>query len=118
MQTLETVKTMKLPLRTDADGVIRVGGTRIPLDTVVNAYQEGAGPEEIALRYDVLRLDDIYTVIGYYLKHRAEVAKYMKKRDAFREEVRRQIEAQSDLVGIRERLLARQRESAGRKEGK
>lgn len=38
------------PLR-EADGAIRVGQTRVSLEAVIGAFQEGAGPEEIVLRY-------------------------------------------------------------------
>lgn len=36
-----------VPLDTDRDGVFRVGGTRVTLDTVVGAFTDGATPEEI-----------------------------------------------------------------------
>ncbi len=31
-----------IPLEVDADGVVRVGGTRVTLDAVVAAFDEGA----------------------------------------------------------------------------
>ena len=39
-----------IPLQTDADGVVRVGGTRVTLDTVVAAFADGATAEERAQR--------------------------------------------------------------------
>ncbi|MCY3023173.1 MAG: DUF433 domain-containing protein [Planctomycetota bacterium] len=102
-----TVET--IPLRTDADGVIRVGGTRVTLDTVVAAFEQGATAEEIAQQYPTLALPDIYMVIGHYLRHPDEVAAYLKSRRAFRDAVRRENEAGHAVTGIRERLLARQR---------
>jgi len=44
------------PLFTDADGVIRVGNTRVTLDTVVSAFEEGATAEEIVYQYPTLNL--------------------------------------------------------------
>jgi uncharacterized protein (DUF433 family) len=38
----------RLPLETDADGVVRVSRTRVTLDTLVQAFTEGATAEEIA----------------------------------------------------------------------
>lgn len=96
-----------LPLHTDRHGVIRVGGTRVPLDTVVYAFNEGCTAEEISLRYPTLELADIYSVISYYLHHRDEVDGYLKEREREAEELRLKIEAQFDSRGIRERLLAR-----------
>jgi uncharacterized protein (DUF433 family) len=103
----------KVPLRTDESGVVLVGGTRVPLDTVVAAFDRGESAEEIALSYDALDLADIYVVLGYYLRHRAEVQEHLRKRDAIRAEVRRQNEARCSPVGIRERLLARQNGGKG-----
>jgi hypothetical protein len=47
MGLLETLVPKAPPLHLDADGVMRVGGTRVTLDTVVGAYEEGATIEDI-----------------------------------------------------------------------
>jgi hypothetical protein len=49
-----------VPVYTDADGVIRVAGTRATLDTIVGAFDAGATPEEIAQQYSSVPLKDIY----------------------------------------------------------
>ena len=95
------------PLQTDVNGVVRVGGTRVTLDTVVSVYQQGANAEEIVLRYDALSLADVHAAISYYLRHRAEVDAYLRERQEQAEQVRQQNEAISPSAGIRERLLAR-----------
>ena len=38
----------QLPLELHVDGVIRVGGTRVTLDTIMTAYRNGASAEQIA----------------------------------------------------------------------
>lgn len=96
-----------IPLATDADGVIRVAGTRVTLDTVIDSFQTGASPEEIAEDFPVLQLDDLYAVLTYYLRHRTEVDAYLKGRRARAEAIRRKIEARNPQAGLRERLLAR-----------
>lgn len=96
-----------IPLAADANGGIRVAGTRVPLDTVVDTFMTGASPEEIADDFPVLRLDDVYAVLTYYLRHRAEVDAYLRERRARAEGIRREIEAHSPQTGLRERLLAR-----------
>ena len=98
-----------IPLETDQDGIVRVGGTRIPLDTVVYAFKEGASAEEIAYRYPTLELAAIYATITYYLNHRPAVESYLREREAQARAVRQENEARFDPQGIRERLLARQR---------
>lgn len=40
------------PLHQDASGVIRVGGTRVTLESIVALFDQGASAEEIGLRYD------------------------------------------------------------------
>jgi uncharacterized protein (DUF433 family) len=105
---MSTVEAM--PLELDSDGVMRVGGTRVTLDTVVAAFNEGATAEEIAQQYPTLQLADIYTVIGYYLRRRDEVESYLSKRRELAEAVRRENEARFNPVGVRERLLARRQQ--------
>ena len=96
-----------VPLETDAQGIVRVGDTRVTLDTVVAAFETGASAEEIAADYP-LRLDDVYAVLLYYLRHRDDVRAYLESRRRQAEEVRRSNEARFDQSGLRERLLARQ----------
>ncbi len=106
MTTLTTTET--IPLATDADGVSRVGKTRVTLDTIVAAFSEGATAEEIAQQYPTVLLADIYTIIGYYLRRRVEVEAYLSRRQQQAAQIRSQNEARFNSVGIRERLLARQ----------
>ncbi|MFN8516135.1 MAG: DUF433 domain-containing protein [Thermomicrobiales bacterium] len=96
-----------VPLRLDAGGTFRIGQTRVTLDTVVVTFESGASAEEIALRYPVLELADIYAVIGYYLRHRIEVEAYVRERQQLADEIRQKIESRDNPVGIRARLLAR-----------
>jgi uncharacterized protein (DUF433 family) len=95
------------PLTTDADGVVRVAGTRVTLGTVVGAFQDGATAEEIVHRYPSLTLSDVYAVIAYYLRRRSEVDAYLRERHERGEMLRREYEKAFDQQGIRERLLAR-----------
>jgi uncharacterized protein (DUF433 family) len=96
------------PLGTDADGVVRVGATRVSLDTLVAAFQEGATAEEIAQQYPSLSLGDVYAAISYYLNHPSEVNDYLRERQRQAAEIRLQNEHRFDPEGIRDRLLARQ----------
>lgn len=95
------------PLELDADGVVRVGKTRVTLDTVVMAFLEGATAEEIGEQYTSLQLPDIYSAIGYYLRHQAEVDAYLLKRQLQAAAIRQETEQRFNPVGIRDRLLAR-----------
>lgn len=108
------IKTAPIPLETDADGVVRVGGTRVTLDTIVAAFREGATAEEIVYQYSSLHLADVYSVIGYYLQRRSDVETYLRRRRRQADEVREQNEARFDPRGIRDRLLARRAGQKGR----
>ena len=104
---LNALAAEPIPLSTDADGVIRVDGTRITLDTIIDTFLTGASPEEIAQDFPVLRLDDVYAVITYYLRHRDEIDTYLRGRRARAQAIRREIEARSPQTGLRDQLLAR-----------
>ena len=95
------------PLRETEGGVVRIADTRIPLERVIESFLTGMTPEEIALSFDVLKLEDIYAVVNYYLHNRAEVDAYMVKAEQIAEETRIKIERRFDPTGIRARLLAR-----------
>src|SRR5919109_103381 len=101
------VTAQPIPLTTDSDGVVRVGNTRVTLDTIVAAFREGATPETIAQQYPSLALADVYAVIGYYLNHRPEVHAYLQQREQDANRIRQENEARFDPDGVRERLLAR-----------
>jgi len=96
-----------IPLEADSSGVVRVGKTRVTLDTVIAAFCEGATAEEIAHQYPSLNLADVYQVIGYYLRRSSEVDKYLRERKAKAEVVHKQNEARFDPQGVRDRLLSR-----------
>ena len=102
------VVTDPLPLQIDEDGVARVGGTRVTLDTIVAAFADGATAEEIVQQYPSVALADVYAVLGYYLRHRPEVEAYLQRRSQQALDVRQQNEQRTDQRGVRERLLARQ----------
>lgn len=97
------------PLREDTSGAVRVGNSRVLLELVIRAFQDGATPEIIVQRYSTLALSDVYAVIAYYLRHRSEVEEYLAQREREGEEVRKRIEnQQGDLIsGILARREAR-----------
>ena len=88
----------------EVDGVVRVGETRVTLDTIVAAFREGATAEEIVYQYPSLDLADVYFVIGYYLQRRSDVEAYLRRRQQQSDQVREQNEARFDPRGIRDRL--------------
>lgn len=106
-----SVEPQPVPLDTTPEGIVRIAGTRVTLDTVVGAFLDGATPETIAQQYPSLSLADVYAVISYYLRNRTDVEVYLTRGQAQAAEVRAQNEARRDPTGIRARLLARQKSS-------
>ena len=102
-----TLETKPVPLTADAHGVLRVGSTRVPLDRVIYAFNEGASAEEIVMRYSTLDLADVYAVVAHYLNHKAEVDGYLDERREQAARVRAEVERRFPPDGIRARLLAR-----------
>lgn len=101
------LKSEKPPLREDETGAIRVGNSRVLLEIVIRAFQNGASPESIVSQYSTLTLSDTYSAIAYYLKNRDEVEEYLDRREELAESVKQRIEAiQPDLNKIRSRLLS------------
>ncbi len=96
-----------VPIKTNKDGVILVSGTRVTLDTIIGAFNDGSTAEEIAYQYPSVPLADIYSVIGYYLRQKKQVDAYLKRREKQAREVYLLNEKRFNTAGIRERLLAR-----------
>jgi uncharacterized protein (DUF433 family) len=102
----------RTPLVQDAHGAVRIGGTRVPLETVIAEFLQGATAEQIAQSFDALRLEDVYATITYYLQNRREVDEYLRQRNALGGETEDDGRRRVDHAGLRARLLAR-RQSKG-----
>src|SRR5438105_4060530 len=83
---------VEIPLSPDAYGVIRVRGTRVLLDVIIVAFQDGATPEAIVQKFPSVALPDVYLIIAHYLTHAAEIDAYRAKRQAEAAELQRAIE--------------------------
>ena len=102
-----TLELEKPPLQEDGTGAIRVGDSRVLLELVVRAFQDGASPEAIVQNYSTLSLSDVYLTLGYFLRHQEAVEAYLQKRESIAEEVHQRIsESQHNMQLIRTRLLA------------
>ena len=102
------LQPVAVPLFDDGHGGLRVTGTRVLLERIVHAFEDGATPEGIVQSYDTLQLDDVYAVLTWYLRHKTEVKDYLQKRTEEADGIRRTIEAkQPDRAELRARLIAR-----------
>jgi uncharacterized protein (DUF433 family) len=107
MASLET--TQIAPLTLWEDGSIRIGSSRVTLDSVVREFTGGATAEQIQDDFPTLSLREIYGAIAYYLDHEDRVEEYLQRRDEEAVQVRRETEdrPRSDMLRrrIRERFM-------------
>lgn len=96
-------------VRTDKYDVLRVGQTRISLDSVVYAYQAGHTAEAIQQQYPALTLEEVYGAIAYYLANREDVLRYLEKQERIWDEQQRL--AEQNPSPVIERLRALRAES-------
>ncbi len=84
-----------------------MGNSRVLLELVIRAFQDGASPESIVQRYSTLSLSDVYSAIGYYLRHQEAVEAYLNYREQLADSVRQcLLDIQPDQGVVRSRLLA------------
>ena len=64
------------------EGGYWVAGTRVSLDSLVYAFQEGQTAESLAQAFPVLTLAQVYGAIAYYLAHRETIDAYLMEQEA------------------------------------
>ena len=92
-------------VRVDEHGVMRVGNTRVMLDSIVAGFEQGHSPETSQQQFLALSLEEVYGAITYYLAYRDDVQAYLKWQDALWEKLRAEAEKQSSPVVKRLRAL-------------
>jgi uncharacterized protein (DUF433 family) len=104
--------SQKVPLTLWEDGTIRITGTRVTLDVIINQFRLGATAEQIFDSFPAAFLKDIYGAIYYYLEHTEAVEAYMHEQQQAATETRLWVESQPGNRVLRERLLARRQQLA------
>jgi uncharacterized protein (DUF433 family) len=104
------IAALEVPISQDEQGVVRVGGTRVTLITVLELYKNGYSPEKLAASFDTLRLADIYSVIGYYLHHQAELDAWLEDEEHLADAVRRDMDENLSPDEILRRMAERRRQ--------
>ncbi len=64
---------------------IRIKGTRIGIETILEDYLNAMSPEEIAVRYPSLTLAQVYATITLYLHNKREIEHYLDRLRNFSE---------------------------------
>lgn len=69
---------------------IRVHGTRVGIEQIIDGFLDGSIPEAIAVEFPTVTLEQIYGVIAYYLRNRTEADAYMARLSQWSQEMRKQ----------------------------
>ena len=80
-----------------------VAGTRISLDSIVHAFRRGESPETICQNFELLRLEEVYGAIAYYLANQADIDAYLSRQGEKWAEGKRNAEPLP--ADLRERLM-------------
>ena len=80
-----------------------LAGTRISLDSIVHAFRRGESPEAICQNFELLRLEEVYGAIAYYLANQADIDAYLIRQSEKWAEGRRNAEPLP--ADLRERLM-------------
>jgi uncharacterized protein (DUF433 family) len=99
----------KLYVHTDEHGVMRVGATRVMLESVVAGFQQGHLPETIQQQYPALSLEEVYGSIAWYLEHIEEAEQYLARQAAMWEHEREKAARRLSPVVQRLRALREQK---------
>jgi uncharacterized protein (DUF433 family) len=108
-----TIHAEAPPLKMDDSGTIRVAGTRVTLETLLEHYLHGYSVEQLAEAFPTVTLADIHTVIGYSLRHREEVEAYLQRQQRDSDELRQKLESIPANAQLRQQLQAIKRAREG-----
>jgi uncharacterized protein (DUF433 family) len=89
---------------------IRIKGTRVGIETVLEDYLNASSPEEIAIRYPTLTLEQVYATITYYLHHQPAIDRYLERWRRYSEESWKNQQKYPSPAVKRLRQLKRQRQ--------
>ena len=92
--------------RTDT-GAVRIQGTRVGLEHLIWAYNEGYTAEELAMQFRTVTLEQVHGVLAYYLANKAAIDQHLRHCTERAEQLRLEHERQppSEVV-LRLRQIA------------
>src|SRR5437016_8059779 len=92
MAVIGEIVAEKPPLSVWEDGSVRIGDSRLLLELVIHSFNAGNAPERIAEQFPPVSVGDLYSVIGYYLRHKDRFDRYFAECEVETDELRARIE--------------------------
>jgi len=89
----------------DEHGVMRIGNSRVMLDSIVAGFEQGHSPGTLQQQYPTLSLEEVYGAITYYFAHTDQVHAYLNRQDQLWEAWRARSATKSSPVVERLRAL-------------
>ena len=86
-----------------AEGVLKVGDSRVSLDSIIYAFNDGNDAAEIQQDFNSLSLAQVHAAIAYYLHNKADIDQYLQRREEESDRLREKY----STPGLREQLEAR-----------
>ena len=78
--------------------------TRISLDSIVYAFQQGLLPEGIVQSYPLLELEQVYGAIIFYLANRSDIDEYLRSEEKVFDEMTQPLRA--DAPALYQKLMS------------
>ena len=85
------------------DGNFYIAGTRVLVDSIVHAFLRGESPETICQNFELLRLEEVYGAVAYYLANQTEIDAYLLRQGEKWAEGK--LSAEPLPASLRERLM-------------
>ena len=95
------------PFLPDAHGTLRVGGTRVTLETLLGKYALGDSIEGLHEGFPTVPLSELHAVVCYYLRNRPELDTWLAFKTAEWERIRADDEAAHGGAEWRRMILER-----------
>jgi uncharacterized protein (DUF433 family) len=94
------------------EGIYRVAGTRVSLDSIVYALLDGHTAESIQQSFPVLTLEQVYGAITYYLAHQEAIEAYLREQEAAFETLKDTLRHHNPQMAQRIAAIKQQRQTA------
>lgn len=94
-------------------GSWRVTGSRVSLDSVIHAHNEGRTAAQIVASFPSLSLEQVHGAIAFYLRNQPILDAYLREQQNLWEQTRQESEARNRDVLRKLRTHREQRNSSG-----